>query len=73
MAISRQLVDFEAYLVGHPAYALAEEAKITPEERTGVYRLRARIQQYEIQQHHNLVMLFKALTTFVATGNTKSS
>ncbi|KAJ8317990.1 hypothetical protein KUTeg_003081 [Tegillarca granosa] len=54
IAVSRQLVDFEAFLIGDPAYALAEDAKITPEERTGVYRLRARIQQYEMQQKHDL-------------------
>ncbi|KAJ8307755.1 hypothetical protein KUTeg_014695 [Tegillarca granosa] len=54
IAVSRKLVDFEAFLIGDPAYALAEDAKITPEERTGVYRLRARIQQYEMQQKHDL-------------------
>lgn len=54
-ANSREQVEYFALIHGDDAYNLMENGDITPEERTGLYLMRARIDQAEFKEKQDLV------------------
>lgn len=56
-ADARTFVDFMAWVNKDEAYMLAEVADITPEERVGLFKMRARIEQMKFRQKQALVSI----------------
>lgn len=54
-ANSRDQVEYFSLIHGDDAYNLMENGDITPEERTGLYLMRARIDQAEFKEKQDLV------------------
>ena len=57
-AAARKQVDFFAKMYGDDAYSTMEDGELSPEERTGLYLLRARISQAEFEEKQILVFIF---------------
>lgn len=56
-ADARLYTQFLAYVHKNEAYQLAEAADMTEDERTGLYKLRARIEQMEFEIQKEIVCL----------------
>jgi len=54
-ADARQYVESMATMNKDEAYMLAEKSELTPEERVGLYKTRARIERYQYKQKKKLV------------------
>ena len=53
-ADAREQVEFLAKVYGDQAYGLMENSDLTPEERNGLYLMRARITQAEFKDRQDL-------------------
>ncbi|KAK3090920.1 hypothetical protein FSP39_015723 [Pinctada imbricata] len=54
---SRKYVEIMAYMQGDIAYALIENASVTPEERVGLYFMRSRIAELDVKKQKELVSI----------------
>lgn len=57
-ADARKQVDFLIKMNRDEAYNIMEGGELTPEERNGLYLMRARISQAEFEERQDLVMFF---------------